>query len=432
MTRVAFVGANSIEFARVDVADLCRMPELERLELTLHDPDAGRLAHVVALARLIARQAGTGATVRGVADLGEALDGADYVLSELEVGGYEATRLDFEIPARYGLRQSVADTIGIGGIFRGLRTIPVAVGISREMSARCPDAHLLSYTNPMAMSCWAITETTPEVRLFGLCHSVDETHALLARLVGVDLAQVDFLTAGPNHQAFVLRFEHRGRSLYSRLAEVLERQPELCPPVALELFQRLGYFSTHCLAEYLPWFMRHDGERERLLVTVDGHEEDHAENLRQLAEQREQVEAGSLPGVGPAAALGARFIHAIETQAEIELYATVRNDGLVANLPSDCCVEVPCRLRGGAAVPVGIGALPRQLAALNRTFLNVVELTVHAVLDGDRRHAYHAALLDPNAAATLTAPAIAALCDELLEAHRGLLPAEEHGGCLTA
>jgi alpha-galactosidase len=424
--KVAFIGAGSIEFTRNVVTDLCGYRELGAgLHLALHDIDAGRLVHADRLARRIVEQTGSGATVTSSADRAEALAGARYVINEIQVGGYPATRLDFEIPARYGVRQTIADTLGIGGIFRGLRTIPVMVGIGRDMAELCPDAYLLNYTNPMAMLPWAVYEGTPFQRVFGLCHSVRDTHAFLAGLVGLDPAGVSFTTAGFNHQAFVLRFEHDGASLYPRLATIIDGSPELQRRVRVELFRRFGYFPTESSehsAEYVPWFMRHDDQVKEFRIFVGDYLARSEENLREMESLRRDLDAGGPLDTEPADELASQFIHALETGTEREIYVNVRNDALIDNLPRQCCVEVPCDVGARGARPRPVGALPVQLAALNRTFLNVVELTVRAALDGRRDHVYQAALLDPNAAATLTTSQIVAMCDDLLEAHQALLP----------
>src|SRR5215831_13643048 len=222
VVKVAFIGAGSVEFTRNVVTDLCCFPELaDGLDLALHDINSERLAHANALATRIVAQTGSAATVTAYADRDAALDGARYVINEIQVGGYDATRLDFDIPARYGVRQTIGDTLGIGGIFRGLRTIPVVTSLAEDMYRLCPDAYLLNYTNPMAMLPWAVYEGTAFGNVFGLCHSVRDTHGFLAGLVGLDPAGVDFVTAGFNHQAFVLRFEAGGRDLYPRLTEII-------------------------------------------------------------------------------------------------------------------------------------------------------------------------------------------------------------------
>jgi alpha-galactosidase len=426
MIKVAFIGAGSIEFTRSVVTDLCGYPELAGdLHLALHDINAERLGFAEALARRIAGQTGSAATITASADRREVLDGARYVINEIQVGGYAATRADFDIPARYGVRQTIADTIGIGGIFRGLRTIPVVVGLARDMVDICPDAYLLNYTNPMAMLPWAAYEGAGLRRVFGLCHSVRDTHAFLAGLVGLDPGQVDFLTAGFNHQAFVLKFEHQGRSLYPRLAEVIDASPELGRRVRVEIFRRFGYFPTESSehsAEYLPWFMRHDDQVEQFRIFVGDYLARSERNLDELETLQKALADGATLETKAGDELATQFIHSLETGTQREIYVNVPNGELITSLPSQCCVEVPCRLGGGGPEPVAVGALPPQLAALNRTFLNVVELTVRAVLDGRRDHVYQAALLDPNTAATLTTSQAVAMCDELFEAHKDLLP----------
>lgn len=426
MIKVTFVGAGSVEFTRNVVTDLCSYPELSgRLHFALHDISAERLAHAELLANRIARQTGSNAFVTATPDRREALKDANYVVNEIQVGGYAATRLDFDIPARYGVRQTIGDTLGIGGIFRGLRTIPVVVGLARDMLDQCPDAHLLSYANPMAMLPWAVYEGTSFTRVFGLCHSVRDTERFLTGLVGADPDRVRFVTAGFNHQAFVLRFEQDGRSLYPRLTEVINESPELQRRVRVELFRRFGYFPTESSehsAEYVPWFMRHDSQIERFRIFVGDYLARSEENLRELEALQQALHADAPLDLEPTSELASLFIHSLETGRERELHVNIRNGGLISNLPDECCVEVPCDVGAGGAKPTAIGALPPQLVALNRTFLNVVELTVRAALDSSRDHVYQAALLDPNTAATLTTSQTIAMCDDLFEAHRELLP----------
>src|SRR6201994_1873842 len=294
--KVTFVGAGSVEFTRNVVTDLCSYPEFAgQLQLSLYDISAERLAFAERLARQIVDQTGAAATVTGTRDRREALAGADYVINEVQVGGYRSTRADFDIPARYGVRQTIGDTLGIGGIFRGLRTIPVTTALARDMHDVCPGAYLLRYSKPMAMLPWSVYEGTPFSRVFGLCHSVRDTQAFLTGLVGADPDRVRFLTAGFNHQAFVLRFEQDGESLYPRLAEVIESSPELRRRVRVEIFRRFGYFPTESSehsAEYVPWFMRHDDQVERFRIFVGDYLERSEENLRELAALERQLDAG--------------------------------------------------------------------------------------------------------------------------------------------
>ncbi len=426
VTRIAFIGAGSIEFTRNVVTDLCSHPDLgPDLHFALHDISPDRLAFAEALTRKIVAQTGAKATVSASAERGPALAGASYVINEVQVGGYTSTLADFEIPARYGVRQTIGDTIGIGGIFRGLRTIPVVTALARDMLQYCPEAYLLNYSNPMAMLPWAVYAGTGFTNVWGLCHSVSDTHAFLAGLVGADRASVDFVTAGFNHQAFVLRFEQNGESLYPRLNKIIEDSPDLQRRVRVELYRRFGYFPTESSehsAEYLPWFMRHDDQVEQYRIFVGDYLARSRENLAELASLQAQLEAGTDLELETADELASQFIHSVETGAEREIYVNVRNGGLISSLPDDCCVEVPCDLRLGRATPKAVGALPPQLAALNRTFLNVVELTVAAALTGNREHVYQAALLDPNTSATLTTGQTVAMVDELLAAHAPLMP----------
>jgi alpha-galactosidase len=424
--KIAFIGAGSIEFTRNVVTDLCSYPELASdLHLALYDISPERLAFAEALTHRIVVQTGANAKVTATTERGPALDGARYVINEVQVGGYASTRADFEIPARYGVRQTIGDTLGIGGIFRGLRTIPVVTALAADMVRRCPDAYLLNYSNPMAMLPWAVYAGTDFRNVFGLCHSVRDTHAFLAGLVGADPASVRFVTAGFNHQAFVLRFEQDGKSLYPRLAEVIDGSPELQRRVRVELYRQFGYFPTESSehsAEYVPWFMRHDSQIAEYRIFVGDYLARSEENLAELESLQAQLTAGADLDLEPADELASQFIHSLETGTEREIYVNVRNGGLISSLPEDCCVEVPCDLTAGVATPKAVGALPPQLAALNRTFLNVVELTVAAALEGRRDHVRQAALLDPNTAATLTVEQTVAMVDELLAAHSDLMP----------
>jgi alpha-galactosidase len=426
VTKIAFIGAGSIEFTRNVVTDLCGHPDLgPDLHFALHDISADRLAFAEALTRKIVAQTGATAEISVSGERGPALDGASYVINEVQVGGYTSTKADFEIPARYGVRQTIGDTIGIGGIFRGLRTIPVVTALARDMLRHCPQAFLLNYSNPMAMLPWAVYAGTGFSNVYGLCHSVRDTHAFLAGLVGADPARVDFVTAGFNHQAFVLRFEQDGESLYPRLNQVIEDSPELQRRVRVELYRRFGYFPTESSehsAEYVPWFMRHEDQVGQYRIFVGDYLARSEENLAELASLQDQLKAGTDLELESPDELASQFIHSVETGTPREIYVNVRNGGLISSLPADCCVEVPCDLRKGSATPKPVGALPPQLTALNRTFLNVVELTVAAALHGSREHVYQAALLDPNTSATLTTGQTVAMVDELLAAHAPLLP----------
>jgi alpha-galactosidase len=429
MPRVVVLGAGSVEFTRNIVADLCSYRELHgNLTIALHDIDEERLAYSGRAAESIVRRAGAGYPVESHADRRTALEGAAYAINEIQVGGFAATLRDFEIPKKYGLRQTIADTIGIGGIFRGLRTIPVAVGIGTDMHELCPEALLLNYTNPMAMVPWGVYAGTPFQNVVGVCHSVRDTHQFLARTVGAEQSDLAFRTAGLNHQAFVLEFRDRGtgRDLYPMLRQIVDADPDgLGRHVRVELFRRLGYFPTESSehsAEYVPWFLPHDDQVPRFRIEVDEYLRRSEENLGEWERTKAALDRGEELDIEPTSELASEIIHSLEAGTAREVYGNVRNDGLIDGLPSQACVEVPCRVDGHGLRPTRVGTLPPQCLALNRTFVNVVELTVGAALEGSRDLVYQAALLDPNTAATLTIDQIVAMCDDLIEAHGELLP----------
>jgi alpha-galactosidase len=277
----------------------------------------------------------------------------------------------------------------------------------------------------MAMHCWATYAGSPQQRIVGLCHSVQNTTAQLAELVGVPFEEVSFLGAGVNHQAFILRFERAGESLYPLLDGRIERDPELRRRVRVELYRRLGFFPTESSehsAEYLPWFMHDDAAIERFRIPVDEYIARSEENLELYAEMKRQLEAGEEIEIERSKEYASLIIHSVVTGQERVIYGNVRNADLIPNLPDGACVEVPCLVDRNGVQPTAVGPLPAQLAALNRTFLNVCELTVRAALEGSRRHVHHAALLDPNAAASLSPDEIHAMVEELIDAHGDALP----------
>jgi alpha-galactosidase len=423
--RIVFIGAGSVEFTKNLLGDILTFDELAGSDIVLHDIDPDRLEAGAAIARWTNDAVGAAARISSTLDRRAALEGADYVINMVQVGGHEATLLDFELPLRHGLRQTIGDTLGVGGIFRALRTIPLMLDLAGDMGAECPDAWLLNYTNPMAMLCWAVYEGTSIERVVGLCHSVQGTTRRLAEIVGVPFDEVSFLGAGINHQSFILRFERRGEDLYPLLDDAIERDPELARTVRVELYRRLGYFPTESSehgAEYVPWFMRHDELIDRFRISVGEYVERSEENLREYERIRRSLAAGEGFEIERSLEYASLIIHSIETGTERVVYGNVRNDGLIDNLPEGCCVEVPCLVDRAGVQPTHVGAMPAQLAALNRTFVNVCELTVRAALDEKPEHVYHAAMLDPNAAASLTLDQIEALVDDLIEAHGDALP----------
>jgi alpha-galactosidase len=423
--RIVFIGAGSVEFTKNLLGDILTFPELATSEIVLHDIDAERLQTADAIARWTSDAVGATPTISSALDRRAALHGADYVINMIQVGGHDATLIDLDLPLRRGLRQTIGDTLGIGGIFRALRTIPVMLAIARDMEAECPDAWLLNYTNPMAMLCWAVYDGSSIDRVVGLCHSVQGTTRRLAELVGVPFEEVTFLGAGINHQSFILRFERDGENLYPLLDAAIERDPELARTVRVELYKRFGYFPTESSehsAEYVPWFMRHDDAIERFRIWVNEYAQRSEDNLREYEQIRAALATGEGFEIDRSLEYASLIIHSIETGTERVVYGNVRNSGLIENLPEGCCVELPCLVDRAGVQPTHVGVLPPQLAALNRTFANVCELTVRAALEGDVEHVHHAAMLDPNTAASLTLDEIETLVDELLDAHGDSLP----------
>jgi alpha-galactosidase len=427
MTRIVFIGAGSVEFTRNLLGDILTFPELADAEIVLHDIDEDRLATAEAMARWTNDALGAHARVVSQRDRRRALEGADFAINTIEVGGIAATRHDFDVPAKYGLRQTIGDTSGVGAVFRALRSIPVFLEIGRDMAELCPGAWLLNYTNPMAMNCWACYAASPHKRIVGLCHSIQNTSRQIAEYVGVPPQEVTFLGAGVNHMSWVLRLEHGGKDLYPLLDEAIAADPEgLGRHVRVQVYKLFGYFPTESsehFAEYVPWFMRDDEEIARLRIPVDEYIRRSEENLGLYEEEKRKLAAGEPFEIERSQEYASLIIHSMVTGQVRTVYGNVRNTGLITNLPQDACVEVPCLVDRAGLQPTHVGDLPTQCAALDRTFLNVVELAVRAALEGRRDHVLQAVALDPNAGATLSLREMGAMVDALLAAHGDLLPA---------
>jgi alpha-galactosidase len=423
---IVVIGAGSVEFTRELLGDILSFPELGSVRIVLHDIDTDRLETAEAIAHATARAAGAQPDVVATTDRRRALDGADYVINVIQVGMHEATVRDFEIPATYGLNQTIADTVGIGGIFRGLRTFPVLAAIAEDMAQVCPDAWLLNYTNPMAMNVTFLGHVAPKLKVLGLCHSVYWTMVGLCELVGVPFDEVSYWSAGVNHQAWVLRWERGGQNLYPLLDQRIAGDPELRRRVRVDMYRRLGYYPTETSehsSEYVPWYLHHSDEVERLRINVGEYVSISEANLAEYVRVRAELADTTTLGIDTGSTEYApQVIHSLETGTRRVISANVVNDGLITNLPSGLAVEVPTVLDSLGAHPMKVGDLPPQCAALNRGFLNPVELTVRAAVDGDPRLVRAAAMVDPNTAATLTVDQIWQLCDELTTAHGPLLP----------
>ena len=435
MPKIAFIGAGSTVFAKNLLGDILSFPELAGAHIALMDIDPERLRTSEIVAHKVADFFGAKPAIEATLDRRRALDGADYAISMFQVGGYKpGTVIDFEIPKKYGLRQTIADTLGIGGIMRALRTIPVFLDICADMEELCPDVTFLQYVNPMAMNTWAINRAS-QIKTVGLCHSVPSTAEALAQDIGVPIEEINYRCAGINHMAFYLNFERNGEDLYPRIREVAERGAfgrryrGLADKVRYEVFKRTGYFVTESsehFSEYVPWFIKRDQPDliEQYEVPLDEYITRCEIQITQWESARAAFERGELAITHERThEYGSLIIHSLETGQPRIVYGNVTNRGLIDNLPHGCCVEVPCLVDKNGIQPTRIGTLPPQLAALMQTNINVQALTVEAALTRKREHIYHAAMLDPHTAAELSLDQIWSLVDELIAAHGSMLPA---------
>jgi len=462
MPKITFIGAGSTVFAKRLLVDILSYPELAGATISLHDIDTGRLSTSEGITRKVAEALGAHPKIQTTTDRRSALDGADYAICMIQVAGYKpGTVVDFEIPKKYGLQQTIADTLGIGGIMRGLRTIPVLLEMCRDMEELCPDATFLNYVNPMAMNCWAVNRAS-RIKTIGLCHSVQGTASQLAHDIGVPIEEINYLCAGINHMAFYLRFERKTQDgiedLYPRIRQVVAegRVPDW-NRVRYEMLLRLGYFVTESsehFAEYVPWFIHGDRPDliERFNIPIDEyirrcemqiamweafHDKLDAidltrpETVNQMLEAMGEHLGQHVPlsgfveevfGLKPSGEYAPSIIHSMETGAPSVVYGNVPNFGLIDNLPQGCTVEVPCLVDKNGVQPTRIGALPPHLAALMQTNINIQGLTVEATLTGQRRYIYSAAMLDPHTAAELDLDQIWHLVDDLIAAHGDWLP----------
>lgn len=427
MVNIAFIGAGSVVFTRQLVADILRYPELADVRLVLHDIDEARLAVAAGTAAHVNDRFGTSADVTATTDRRTALEGADYVINMVQVGGIDATLADLQIPAAHGLRQTIGDTTGIGGVFRALRTFPVLTAIADDMRELCPDAWLLNYTNPMAMNLWWLSVVAPDIKAVGLCHSVHWTANDLAELIDVPFDETHYRAAGVNHQAWLLEWTHRGEDLYPQLRERIRGDDDLARRVRVEMFQRLGYYPTETSehsSEYLSWFLRSDEQVQRFRLEPLEYVGISRENVSEFEATRDALDAGrdlELPDDG-ASEYAPQIIHSLVTGTPREVHVNVPNRGLIDNLPEDCVVEVPASVDASGITPIAMGSIPIQCAAVNMPYVSVGRLAVEAARTGDPLRVRQAVLMDPNAQSTLTPDEIWQVCDELTEAHGELLP----------
>jgi len=432
MPKITFMGAGSSVFAKNVLGDSMLTPALEDSAIALYDIDGERLEESRAMLEAINRNNGSKARIEtylGIPARKDALSGADYVVNAIQVGLYEpCTVTDFEVPKKYGLRQTIGDTLGIGGIFRSLRTIPVMLDFARDMEEVCPDAWFLNYTNPICTLAGAMLRMTG-VKTVGLCHSVQVCAESLLKAVGMpydDLVQ--WKVAGINHMGWLLEVTRDGKDLYpeikAKAAAMTEKHHDM---VRFEIMKRFGYYVTESSehnAEYMPYFIKGKYPEliERFNIPLDEYPRRCVEQIKNWKEQGHELTKNPKLVHERSNEYASQIMEAIETNRPVKIGGNVLNTGLITNLPENAVVEVPCIVDKNGVVPCYVGALPEQLAALNRTNINVQLLTIEAARTLKKDYVYQAALLDPHTAGELSIDDIVALCDDLIEAHGDWLP----------
>ncbi len=432
MVKIAFMGAGSTVFAKNVLGDCMLTPALSDSEIALYDIDGKRLEESALMLGAINNNVGNKATIKtylGVENRKDALRGADFVVNAIQVGLYEpCTVTDFEVPKKYGLRQTIADTLGIGGIFRALRTIPVMMDFARDMEEVCPDAWLLNYTNPMAMLTGAMLRMTP-IKTVGLCHSVQSCAKNLLEGLGMPYdEQVQWKIAGINHQAWLLELTKDGRDLYPEVKRRAEARTEKHGDmVRYEIMKRFGYYVTESSehnAEYMPFFIKDKYPEliERFNIPLDEYPR---RCVKQIADwEKRRVELTQDPHLTHERTkeYASYIMEAMVTNQPYKIGGNVLNTGLITNLPQNAVVEVPCMVDATGIAPTVIGDLPEQCAAMNRTNINVQLLTIEAARTLKKEYIYQAAMMDPHCQSELSIDDIVAMCDDLIAAHEGWLP----------
>ncbi|MDF2439582.1 MAG: alpha-galactosidase [Abditibacteriota bacterium] len=426
MIKVAMIGAGSVVFSKNLTGDILGFPEFKDATFSYMDIDADRLEVGADLCRKVAKTLGANPTIEATQDRRKALQDADFVINMVQIGGFDSTLVDFEIPRKYGLNFTIADTTGPGGFFRALRTYPMLSGLVRDMEEVCPKAWLLNYSNPMCMNMQTVFRTSG-IQAVGLCHSVQGTFNQLMRYIGEDPNEVAFICAGINHMAFYLKIEKNGVDLYPRLFEAMN-DPEIYKTnkVRFELMKRFGYFITESSehnAEYNSYFIPHG---DKVVQEFDVPIDEYLRRCDGIVDEFERMKTFSKSDdpmdVHRSHEYGSTIIHSIVTGTPSVVYGNMPNNGAISNLPNNAIVELPTLVDRNGLQFTTVGELPPQLVGYMNPHVTQHELFIRAAMEGRRDAIYQAAMFDPLTAATMTPDKIVEMCDELIEAHREFLP----------
>ena len=450
MTKLTIIGAGSTVFTKNIVVDLLTIDQFKTIEIALMDIDKNRLIKTKEVLEIISKKMGVTPKISIHTNRKEALIDTEFVQTTIQVGGYKpSTVIDFEIPKKFGLNQTIADTLGVGGIMRSLRTIPVLLDIAEDINQICSKAIWMQYVNPMCTNMIAINKAYPKIKSIGLCHSVQGTAEMLARDLNEKIEDIDYLCAGINHMAFYKKFTKKngngGEDLYPKLKKLAddivsdkitstrsigkdsESDKVLHEKVRYEILRRFGYFVTESsehFAEYVPWFIKQN--RQDLIDQYKIPIEEYIDRCENNIKLWDDLEKDMTPIHNQPLKRGKEYasyiMDAVANNNEVTINGNVMNDGYIDNLPSNCCVEVPCLINSKGNQPQKTGRLPEHLAALMRTNINVQILTAEAALTNKKEHIFHAAMLDPLTGANLSIDEIYAMVDKLIEAHGNYLP----------
>ena len=451
MTKLTIIGAGSSVFTKNIITDLLLNEQLKDMEFSLMDIDKDRLEISKNIVSLISKKLNVSPKISLHTNRKEALQNANFVQTTFQVGGYKpSTVIDFKIPKKYGLEQTIADTLGIGGIMRGLRTIPVLNSIGKDIMEVCPKAILLQYVNPMCMNMIALNRNYPELQSLGLCHSVQGTAAMIAKDLNENINDLDYDCVGINHMAFFTRLEKKlddgsTKDLYPSLknfgqkvlaneitsSRTLKKESGsnryLHEKVRYEILKRFGYFVTESsehFAEYVPWFIKNNKKKliQEYKIPLDEYIDRCENNIEKWTSYNDKPELVVSLGLKRSHEYASDIIEAVVSNTPFTLNGNVYNNNLIDNLPQDCVVEVPCTVDKNGIQPHKMGKIPIQLATLIQTNINVQLLVTEAALTKKRDLIYQAAMLDPHTAAELTIDQIYNMVDDLLEEHKDFLP----------